>query len=350
MAYTVLDLTKTETKTPYYTLQVEAAQTMSAALDEIRALREDPGFGWPIDEETDPLKTGIIGDPSPHWDSPSITTTRGIIASKRTSANPDFAALMVRYFMDLRLREGDSVAVNFSGSFPALNIATLSAIEVMGLNPVIASSLGASSYGANNPDFTWVDMERHLFEAGIFSHRSRWVSLGGDNDQLLEEDDDTFKDALRAKYADGEVVFIDEDDLDRNIVDRYRGYHEEAVRIRAFVNVGGNQVAFGRHRHSYPNGLTRRLSVTVVDGSGLIERFLRDDIPVIHLLNIPDLARRHGMEVDPQTAFVIGEGDHYVTAKHSAVGTSLTLATLAVAVVTERAIRHIHTKRKKDSE
>lgn len=315
---------KTETKTSYYDQQIAAVNRMEEALLAIK--EEVINRGMAIDSDLDPGETGIIGIPWPNYDEPSITTTRGALEAKRLSANPNFAALIVRYFHDLNVRDGDGIAINFSGSFPALNIAVLCAVETMGLDPFIASSIGSSTYGANRIDLTYVDMEDILYEREIVSHKSTFVSLGGANDRLLEVDDMDFKNSLIERYRSRGYVIVDEDNLAENIVMRYRSYQEELKTIKAFVNVGGNLVSFGRHLTSYPNGLTRRMSVSVVDESGLIERFFRDDVPVIHLLNIEDLARRYDMERDSKGTYAIGVGSFYRETEYSRIAVVLTLA------------------------
>jgi poly-gamma-glutamate system protein len=219
--------------------------------------------------------------------------------------------LIVQYFKDLRIEPGDYVALNFSGSFPALNLAVLSAIEVMELNSIIASSVGASTYGANDPDFTYIEMERHLFDEGIISNFTTYVSLGGANDQLLEVQDEAFKQAFLTKFADLGYTVINNPDLSNNIIERYTAYHDNAIAIKAFVNVGGNLVAFGNNTSYYQNGLIKRASVSITKTSGLIERFLRDDIPVVQLLNVEDLALKNNMSVSTSQPFTIGEGNMY---------------------------------------
>ena len=74
-----------------------------------------------------------------------ITTTLGALESKRTSANPNFAAVLVDLLLEADLEEGDKVAMNLSSSFPALNIASIVACETLDLEPVIISSIGSSS-------------------------------------------------------------------------------------------------------------------------------------------------------------------------------------------------------------
>ena len=87
--------------------------------------------------------TGLIGP-----DFTPLTSTMGEEGAKRSSLNPEFAALMVRYFHDAGLEKGDTVAIGSSGSFPGFLIATLAATEELGLKAKVIASLGSSMYGA----------------------------------------------------------------------------------------------------------------------------------------------------------------------------------------------------------
>src|SRR5210317_1920655 len=84
---------------------------------------------------------------------------------------------------EVRLKENDVVAVAFTGSFPGLNIAVLAALQTLNLYPLIITSIGASNWGANDPYFTWLDMERELYNAQIFKYRSIAASIGGGLDR-----------------------------------------------------------------------------------------------------------------------------------------------------------------------
>ena len=129
-------------KTAFYDRQVRAAEIMhncALAIAEERTAR-----GIHIDPELDPNGTGLIGA-----EFTAITTTLGVLEAKRTTTNPAFAALMVRYFREARLQPGDVVAVGASGSFPALILATLAACKALDLQPAVIYSVGASMYGAN---------------------------------------------------------------------------------------------------------------------------------------------------------------------------------------------------------
>ena len=60
-------------------------------------------------------------------------TTLGEIEAKRVSASPAWPRALVREFHRAGLRPGDVVAASFSGSFPGINLAVMSASEAMGL-------------------------------------------------------------------------------------------------------------------------------------------------------------------------------------------------------------------------
>jgi poly-gamma-glutamate system protein len=109
---------------------------------------------------------------------------------------------------------------------------------------------------------------------------------------------------------------IEADSIEENILQRMQLY-KKSVRgqpIKAFVNIGGATPNYGNTNASitYPNGL-------VVDGPkipdhperGLIFEYQNLGIPIIHLLNIRDLALKNGLPIDPMPLPQIGEGGVY---------------------------------------
>ncbi|HBK61259.1 MAG TPA: hypothetical protein DDZ84_10780, partial [Firmicutes bacterium] len=162
-------------RTTFYDSQIRAAVIMrdcTLAIAEERTAR-----GIHLDPELDPNSTGLIGA-----EFTPITTTLGVLEAKRTSTNPAFAALMVRYFLEAGLEPGDVVAVGASGSFPALVLATLAACRAVDLQPAVVYSIGASMYGANTPGFTFGDMLILLNHRGLLPYELAAVSLGGEGD------------------------------------------------------------------------------------------------------------------------------------------------------------------------
>lgn len=69
-----------------------------------------------------------------------------------------------------------------------------------------------------------------------------------------------------------------------------------------FVNIGGASPNYGRTAASlkFPNGLVTGRALSAKDPErGLIFDYLEEGVPVIHLLNIRDLALKSGITLDP---------------------------------------------------
>ncbi len=290
-----------------HAVKLRASERLAACFDAVRSRKEE--LGIPIDPE-DRNRTGMLG----HAYTP-ITTTIGNPEAKRTSINPNMAAVLADMFRELGLKAGDLIAVNCSGSFPALNLAVICAAEEYGLRTIMMSSFGSSSHGANDPECTYPDMEDHLFRLGLIRIRSDYVSVGG-----MEDVGKEMPAGIRGEIADRlkglGYAFLYEEDLKRNVRARY-GIYRDAGDVRCFVNVGGNDVSFGDSMvivHADGGILT---SLPEKDAStGLVQLFLRDGIPVIHLLNIKSIAERYGMPVDPVPLPAPGEGGVYMSVSY----------------------------------
>lgn len=291
--------------------QLEAARLMARSLERIKALRLARGL--PIDRTLDPNETGIIGE-----EFTPLTTSLGDVEAKRTSTNPAFAALMVRYFHDAGLERGDEVAVGASGSFPALLLATLCAARVLDLQPIVIYSIGASMYGANLPGFTFVDMLDGLRAGSLLPYRLAAVSAGGYDDRgkdvLFDEDGA----ALLAETRRSGLPIIDAVSLADSIQQRLHLYDmaSSGRSIRCFVNIGGASASFGDTPASLalPNGLV----LTVPDvprgpTRGLVYEFASRGIPIVHLLFVRGLARDNHLPFDPIPLPPVGQGGVYVT-------------------------------------
>jgi hypothetical protein len=101
----------------------------------------------------------------------------------RENTNPNFAAVAVDLLKQANLKAGDFVAIGCSGSNPGVNLAVYAACEVLDLRPLIINSIGSSWWGANDPDFTWLDMEAALERGEIIHFHSLAASMGGGRDQ-----------------------------------------------------------------------------------------------------------------------------------------------------------------------
>ncbi|MEW5981207.1 MAG: poly-gamma-glutamate system protein [Acidobacteriota bacterium] len=274
-----------------------AAEVMARSLDAIRALRLS--LGRPIDPALDPNETGIIGD-----EFTPLTTSLGDVETKRTTTNPAFAAVMVRYFREAGLGRGDVVGVGASGSFPALLLATLSAARALELEPIVIYSIGSSMYGANLPGFTFVEMLSHLRTEGLLPYELAAVSPGGHEDRgagVLFDEDGTM---LAAEARRSGLPVIDAASLAESI-ERRLSIYAAASRgrpIRCFVNIGGASASFGNTPASLdlPNGLVREVpAIPASPTRGLVFEFAARGVAVVHLLHVRGLARDNGVPFDP---------------------------------------------------
>ncbi len=289
---------------PHQTLKLEAARHAATAFATVKQERRARGI--PLDREFDPAVSGLIG---PYMSY--VTTVPGTLTSKQTTVNPNFAAVLVHYFKLLNLKEGDLVAVGFSGSFPALNICVLAAVKVMRLRVVIISSVGASGFGANMPDLLWIDMERILASTRLWSYRSAAASPGGIGDRLVGMQEHGKAKIAAAIRAAG-VPLIETKSYEDGVEQRMKIFDREAgdLPIKAYVNVGGGTLSVGTvvGKHLYEPGLNRRAPPGALEVDSVMTRFMKRDVPVIHLTNIPKLAERFGLPVAPQAMPKVGEG------------------------------------------
>ena len=280
---------------------VRASRIMTDALKALAAHRRTLDIA--IDPTTDPSQSGLIG-----IDYSDLTTTLGDLRAKQLSVQPAFAALIVTWLKDAGVRRGDRVALSLTGSFPGLNIAALSACEAMGLEALVISSIGASSYGANIPGFTWLDMERYLVAQGLVRSRTRYASLGGIVDTEGGLDGQGYVLAERAIDQHG-ASYLRERGVAGVVhdIERRWGIYSAGGLPKAFINVGGGVTALGWAPEAalLDDGLLRRAPVLRSAERGLIFRMLEAGVPVIHLINIERLVARNHLSRDPMMGEVV---------------------------------------------
>jgi len=292
---------KIEVKQDYYPAKLKAARQMDSAMKELRKLREK--LDVPLDIENDPTGSGLIG-----WPFSQVTSNTGYLDSKQTTINPNFAAVIVHMFKKAGVEAGDVVAVGFSGSFPALNIATLAACDALDVEPVIISSASASEWGANIPGLTWLEMENHLFVVGMFKHQSLAASIGGVADRghgMSKEG----KEALKAIIQKVKLPLLWPRTMVDAIDQRMAIYEEAAGErpIKAYVNVGGGTISVGTvvGKHLFRPGVNKRMPPNAAEIDSVMVRFAAQGVPVIHLSNVKELATQYGLPapaLEPQQA------------------------------------------------
>ncbi len=318
----------TEEQQPHYAEKMLAARKAQDALDVLRDVSERRGLYLRV--KTDPSASRMIGDVL----SP-ITSGSGSLVSKQTSVNPNFAAVLVQWLKDLRIRSGDLVAVGVSGSFPAMNVAVYSAIHELGAEPIIIASTAASQWGANNPNFTWLDMEAALRKKGVFPYKAVAASLGGVGDdaigltkrgrrmleRAIERNEIPELSKVKPKKQQDEIteegsvpssVSLTLVDQDR-VRERMRVYYEAAADrpIAAYVNVGGGTVSVGTKvgKHRFSPGVNLRPPRGIEEmPMSVLGSFLQSGVPGIHVTQIIDLAEEYGLEIAPRITPEAGTG------------------------------------------
>lgn len=282
---------------------LHAARTTLAATRAVRAEKTQLGLLQP--DSIDPNRTGLIG---PEYTE--ITTSIGILGAKRTATNPDLAAAMVRQLAILPLKRGDAAVLVLSGSFVGANIAVLAAVEALNLDALVIDSLGASMFGATDPQFTWLDMEATLRERGVLRSKPLLAVLGG-GAGIGRSMEAPGAAALRASAARHGVPLADEGKLPPLIDEvekRVLAAAGDPARIGALINVGGAVVALGTCEDAdrLPVGLSRTALPCSRGTPGLLVRFSGRGVPIIHILNMRRLAIELGLPYDPRPLPAIG--------------------------------------------
>jgi len=319
-------------KQPYYEEKIKAAKLAEKAFDLVKAERIKRGY--PIDIESDPLQSGLIGELLT-----PVTTNPGHLPAKQTSINPNFAAVIVHMLKRAGVEEGMTVAIGLSGSFPALNICTLAAVKTLGLRPIIITSVGSSQWGANLPNFMWLDMESYLYEQRVFPYKSVAVSRGGIDDRALGLPRESRKmlDDVIARSGVSMMQFSNYDESVELRMSIYREY-SEGKDIMAYINVGGGTTSVGGKvgKVMFKPGLNRTMPKGSADINSVMTRFAIEDVPVIHLTKIDVLAERYGLPLIPLRMPIVGEGSIFVKESKSmpmVAGLLVLIFILLIAIV-----------------
>ncbi|RPI70429.1 MAG: poly-gamma-glutamate system protein [Ignavibacteriales bacterium] len=328
MAFLAVEYGKVDVKLKWYDQKIEASKLARDAAVYLKEFRMTKSVF--IDVVNDPNETALIGQ-----DITPITTDRGYIEAKLTATNPNFAAAVVDMLKEAELEKNDVIAVAFTGSFPGLNIAVHSAMQTLKLKPIIISSVGASNWGANDPYYTWLDMERELFNAGIFKYKSIAASIGGGLDRgrgLSPEGRQLITDAI----VRNKVEFINEEHLEKSIQRRIEIYnqHRKKDKIKAFINVGGGISSIGSIENAQfiPNGLSKTLPMKNFPVRGLLIQMAEKNIPIIHLLNVNQLAQQYGLPANPTPLPRPGEGEIFIQKRYSVLLASGVTFFLIIAI------------------
>ncbi len=262
-------------------MAVRAEATVQKAYEFIWQYRQQFDLA---DTIVDPKQTGMIG-----VEHTLLTTTLGNKNAKYLSTQHGWAAWIVRDLAYRGLWPRADVAVTFTGSFPAINIAVLAALQELGSDVHGVCSVGASSWGANNIGLSWPEMERLLREEDILKIGCSAVTLGGTGDRGAEWDEYAMNLALTAVKR-SRLPFMKARNLRDSIKKRMHFYGNPADYV-CYINVGGNQASLGGGpiTRYHRGGWYFEQADGKGNPNGVIDAFLEDEIPCLNMLMLAEL-------------------------------------------------------------
>ncbi len=314
---------------PWHDEMLRASEISAQAARHLKHRRLERGVF--VDPVNDPAETALIGQ-----EYTQITTDRGYLEAKLVSTNPNFAAVVVDMLHELEIERGDCLAVAMTGSFPALNLSALAALEAFGARPALISSVGASNFGATDPYFTWLDMEREVNQQGILATRSIAASMGGGQDTgrgLSPKG----RELLRSAIERNGVLPLDAPRLEDAVRQRIELYRE-ACRpqpVAGYLNVGGGIASLGHSLNSQliPSGASARIPHRNYPARGALLRFAEQGLPVIHLASIRRLRDSYGLDSVGDEVPPPGRGAVYGEVRYSMPRTFVVTVLIASALI-----------------
>jgi poly-gamma-glutamate system protein len=275
----------------------DAERLMRRAEDVIRDAKSRAGV-HPDAEAADDA-SGLLGA-----ELTPLVTTLGALDAKRTATNPRWANVLTRQLADAGIGHGDVVAASFSGSFPGLNLAVMCATQTLGADLLAVSSISASTWGANQPGFTWPEIEARLVEAGVLRRASIAISAGGDGDRgpTLDPEGPAMAERILTTVALSlDALPLRPSGFQESVRQRMALYRRVARGrpIALYINVGGASASLGRSPAilRYRSGF---IAPRVLDRSnerGVTARFAEEGVRILMLLNVRELALRWGLQL-----------------------------------------------------
>ena len=316
----LVESTKKNVKEDWFNEKIRASNLSKKAMDHLKAVHYKNEIF--VNNINDPNETGLIGE-----QYTPITTGSGSLPIKMSTTNPNFAAMVVQLLKESGVEEGDEVTVCMTGSFPALNISTLAALQTLRIKPIIISSVTASSWGANDPHYTWLDMEHELYKSRIFKFKSVASSIGGNADigrALSLEGRDMVKEAIRRNG----IKFLNKGSLQGNIERRLTLFDENAKKIKLFINIGGGVASLGSdiNGEKFKNGVSLNVKLKdFVDKKGVMFEMAKKGLPIINLLNLESLMKKYELPMEPIPIPEIGKGKLFYAYKYQVSIVALSL-------------------------
>lgn len=264
----------------------ELLRTVISAQETIREIRKSIGAASPPD--IDPQMSGLIGV---EW-SP-ITTTLGSLESKRLSVMPAWAVVFRKWLRGSGLQPGDRITILSSGSFPGLALSAITAAESLDLEINLIVSLGSSTWGANTLAMPLSVMLLSLREEGIIRTKATAYTLGGGGETGGGMSRKGVSTLIETSLSEG-VQLIMADSIEEMI--QKKGELALMPGTRLLLQIGGSQADLGTDPAviDLKPGFVLPAAAKGA-GNGILAAALSRGIPVLHVLNIPALAKEAGI-------------------------------------------------------
>jgi len=315
---------------PNFDQKMKAATLMDKAMRDLAVYRSESdqseSFG-------DPRLDMIIGQ-----QFSTITTDFAAFEDKIAGANPNYAALIVDFLEQAGVKAGDQVAVGFTGSHPGVNLAVLCACEVMGVKPVTITAVGSTWWGANDPDFTWPDIEKLLNERGLVHSTPIGASLGGELDDAAGMST-VGRNQLKAAIERNGLPLISANSVTESSSQWYNLFkqHIAGGTYKAYFNVGEGIASLGHPENGrlIRYGVVRHLPARNYPARGLVHRMNADKVPIINLADIRQLSRTHDLGGAQIPLPSVGEGEVFISERYNLIvaGIAVGIAIIIILVI-----------------
>ncbi|QQR92068.1 MAG: poly-gamma-glutamate system protein [Myxococcales bacterium] len=167
---------------------------------------------------------------------------------------------------------------------------------------MIILSASASQFGANLLDLLWPDMEKVLYDKGIFEHRSVAASIGGIGDSGKGLPKKGLKALYRAVQAN-DLTLLQSESLSDGVDQRMQIYYTMASGrpIKAYINVGGGSISVGKKigKQMFASGMNKKAPPGVSAVDGVMSRFIESGVPVIHMYGIKKSQKSSAWQLSP---------------------------------------------------
>ena len=314
IGFVIVENTMIMAKQDYFDEKIEASEMSKKAFDYLKDYRMSNVLY--MDNINDPNETGIIGQKYSQ-----ITTESSSLPIKLSTTNPNFSALAVQLLKDAGAEKGDRVAVCMSGSYPALDISVLAAMQVLQLKPVVIISTTSSSWGANNPDFTILDMVRTLQYASFFKDfEIKYASIGGVQDLGMGLSKKGRK--LVAEAIDrNNFIMLNKGEFQANIDQRIQiiDKFSEQEPVKVFINIGGGVASLGSSDNgkAIRPGLNKKIKLRKIPNKlGVVYEMAKRGTPVIHFSNLRSLLKEYDLPKNPIPLPEAGAGELFRILKY----------------------------------